>query len=140
MNLIGYWRDPDHETESTYPDPKDFVNPGWLRAERALLVAYLRPKQHLMGQWGYSWCRFHCGISDRDMGSLCFTDGIWAWPQGLAHYVEKHSIVLPDEFIETCRQNAWSCPDRSPAWNLRDKSTDFWLAWTQRYLDAKDRA
>jgi len=44
------------------------------------------------------------------MGCVDYFDGIWEWPQGLAHYVEKHSVVLPQEFIDTMRANAWKVP------------------------------
>jgi hypothetical protein len=45
---------------------------------------------------GYSQCRF-CGIQN---GSGEFTDGLLIWPEGLAHYVEKHHVRLPSE-VET---------------------------------------
>lgn len=32
------------------------------------------------------------------------------WPEGLAHYVECHSVRLPDEFIETMRSHSWHVP------------------------------
>jgi hypothetical protein len=59
---------------------------------------------------GYSFCRFVCGIADWDMGSADFCDGDWLWPEGLAHYVEKHSVRLPDEFIECMRLRSWQPP------------------------------
>jgi hypothetical protein len=59
---------------------------------------------------GYSFCRFGCGIPDRDMGSCDFYDGEWLWPQGLAHYIERHSVRLPDEFIQTMRSHSWQVP------------------------------
>ena len=37
------------------------------------------------------------------------TDGVWAWPRTLAHYVRQHHIALPDEFMEHMKANAWSC-------------------------------
>ena len=29
------------------------------------------------------------------------SDGVWQWPEGLVHYVECHSLRLPDEFVAT---------------------------------------
>jgi len=56
---------------------------------------------------GYSFCRFACGIPDQQMGCTEFYDGVWVWPEGLAHYVECHSVLLPDEFIQTMRSHSW---------------------------------
>ena len=33
------------------------------------------------------------------MGASEFTDGTWAWPEGLAHFVENYDVQLPDEFV-----------------------------------------
>jgi hypothetical protein len=64
---------------------------------------------------GYSFCRFVCGTPNDQMGSVDFYDGEWQWPQGLAHYVEHHSIRLPDEFIDTMRSRSWQLPsERQP--------------------------
>jgi hypothetical protein len=62
---------------------------------------------------GYSHCRFQCGIPDSQMGSAEYNDGIWAWPEGLAHYVEMHLIALPDEFLTHVRVNDYEIPHRS---------------------------
>jgi hypothetical protein len=32
------------------------------------------------------------------------------WPEGLAHYVEVHSVRLPDEFIDHMRSQGWRVP------------------------------
>lgn len=38
------------------------------------------------------------------------TDGTYAWPAILAHYVERHHVRLPDEFMTHVRGNAWTVP------------------------------
>jgi hypothetical protein len=63
---------------------------------------------------GYSFCRFVCGVADTEMGGIDLHDGEWLWPQGLAHYVEHHSVRLPDEFIETMRSRCWRPPRDLP--------------------------
>lgn len=35
-----------------------------------------------------------------DMGRGELTDGVYMWPEGLAHYLEKHNVRLPQEFVE----------------------------------------
>lgn len=38
--------------------------------------------------------------SSLDMGSADLSDGTYLWPEGLAHYVEKHHVRLPAEFVK----------------------------------------
>lgn len=40
------------------------------------------------------------------------TDGIWAWPQYLAYYVQRYHISLPAEFLEHARRREWRPPQR----------------------------
>ena len=60
---------------------------------------------------GFAFCRFVCGISDRQLGTGDFHDGQWEWPVGLAHYVERHAVLLPAAFVETMRSNLWKVPE-----------------------------
>lgn len=129
LKLIGYWRDPDDASEMHYPDPDDLIDFGWLPEERHELASYLRPEQFMFGQWGYSWCRFHCGVTHTEMGSREFTDGVWMWPEGLAHYVEHHGVMLPDAFVEHARSNSWVVPEINSSWATRRKDSTFWLEW-----------
>ena len=44
-----------------------------------------------------------------EIGTIsAMTDGIWLWPSDLAYYVKKYGVKLPEEFIETMRNNNWS--------------------------------
>jgi hypothetical protein len=38
-------------------------------------------------------------MCDKQNGSGEFTDGTYAWPEGLAHYVYDHKVRLPEEFV-----------------------------------------
>ncbi len=49
---------------------------------------------------GFSGCRL-CGEVN---GSAEFTDGVYLWPEGLAHYVREHSVKLPDEVLAHVRR------------------------------------
>ena len=88
---------------------------------------------------GYSWCRFRCGIPDRELGCSEMTDGVWIWPDGLAHYVEVHGVPLPEEVIETMRANSWVPPVELPASADRRWETDssFWEEWGRSRSVAK---
>jgi hypothetical protein len=38
------------------------------------------------------------------------TDGTYAWPATFAHYIERHHVRVPDEFVSHMRDNAWTVP------------------------------
>lgn len=38
------------------------------------------------------------------------TDGVYAWPDFLAHYVEHYDVELPAEFEQHMRAHHWSAP------------------------------
>ena len=131
MRLLGYWLDVDDDATINYPEPQDLVDDSWLEGERELLASYLNPKQNTLGEWGFSWCRFECGITDEEMGSLAFTDGVWIWPQGLAHYIVEHGVTLPDVFVDHARSNGWKVPDYNESWNTRDIDPSIWIEWSK---------
>jgi hypothetical protein len=96
MKALGFWIRTAFDS--------DFIHPwevsGQMSPELVSAVAsYLRTGVLHEQYRGYSWCRFCCGIPDHQMGSRDLTDGIWVWPEGLAHYVEVHRVGLPDEFV-----------------------------------------
>lgn len=45
---------------------------------------------------GFSLCRI-CGCRN---GGTELTDGVYVWPDGLAHYVTEHDVRLPDVFVQ----------------------------------------
>ena len=59
------------------------------------------------------------------------TDGEWAWPEGLAHYVECHNLMLPEQLVESMRANQWRVPDVADLVPPAMWKTDlrFWLEW-----------
>jgi hypothetical protein len=66
-----------------------------------------------------------CGIADSSMGSRDLTDGTWVWPQGLAHYVEVHNVMLPQEFIDHVLAGAsFSQPVESQSYD-----DEYWIKW-----------
>ena len=94
---VGYWREPGLAAMllSDLPLAQDFVDPSWDSApERPVVLAYLR-NGRVHEQWmGWSDCRI-CG---KENGTQCLTDGVFVWPEGLAHYVEAHSL-RPDQSL-----------------------------------------
>jgi hypothetical protein len=133
---VGYWWSED---EWVYPHPKWLVQSDWRSNERENIVSYLQSGHEYLQWLGYSWCRCDCGIAEDQMGDSDLTDGEWVWPQGLAHYVERHSVRLPDEFIGTMRSHAWRIPEsakpkvvRLPLCESFFKSQEYLISWILR--------
>lgn len=90
---LGFWGGPS--SDATLPDPRDFVDAGWDPDERDLVAQYLRSGFLVRAYMGYSRCR----ICDRENGDADLTDGVFIWPDGLAHYIVEHEVRLPDIFV-----------------------------------------
>jgi hypothetical protein len=130
LRAVGYWH---NERHVAYPEPQALVatdqDPGQLRR----IAEWLR-RGEVFAQWrGLSFCRFDCGIDDAHMGSRCLTDGVWVWPEGLAHYVEDHHVLLPDEFVERALRDA---PIASAERARVDPDDAFWIAWAADHVAA----
>ena len=164
LKAVGYWR-PSEETlrrewgrgyggrpralreiaarrgrqPNPLPDPAWLVWAGWNPTELPGVLAYLRAGQEWIRFRGWSYCRFACGIAPSALGDRDLTDGVWVWPEGLAHYVEAHSVRLPDEFIEYMRVQGWRAPaepiarwvDRAAA-DRPGVDFSFWIEWSRR--------
>ena len=95
LKAIGFWI--TSLEDERRPAPQELV--GVMPADqRARLANYLATGMTHESYLGLSWCRFGCGIDSARMGSRDLTDGTWVWPEGLAHYVRDHDILLPEEF------------------------------------------
>jgi hypothetical protein len=131
LKLIGYWA--QSEGPSLYPHPKRLVRPDWHEEDRGRIAAYLRAGTVLAAYCGFSCCRI-CGICN---GSREFTDGDWAWPEGLAHYVEAHAVCLPDEIVATMAARGWQVPTNRGEPGCAPVDESFWVGWSAR-LNATD--
>ena len=140
LKAVGYWRSNDGSEvshKSELPDPRWLVRRGWRSRERRQILAYLRSGREYKRYAGYSYCRFWmCWTSLRVMGDRDLTDNVWVWPEGLAHYVQRHWVCLPDEFIATMQANGWQVPQdvvvrrpkqREPLYDL-----SLWVAWSRQ--------
>ena len=96
MRMIGHWMS---SRERHLAPPQEFVGP-WDEPSRQRVLEYLA-HGHIRSYRGYSSCRFPtCPAHAGPLGSRDHTDGIWAWPEGLAHYVRDHDVQLPVEFVD----------------------------------------
>ena len=103
---VGYWRGIHRKSYRgdfmianflECPDVNDFIDLAWNEEERKKVSSYLKK-----GRIKYSWmgCS-ECRICRKwDNGSHCLTDGEWIWPEGFAHYIEKHNVKPPQEFVD----------------------------------------
>ena len=108
LSIIGYWAAPGEPPDASrgWPDAQDLarrLDPD----DRAATVRHLNSGQPFRAFSGTSTCRI-CGAQ---LGSTERTDGTWAWPDRLEHYVEAHDVLLPEEFVSACHA---SVPP--PAW------------------------
>ena len=92
LTLIGYWLGP---SALGWPDVRDCVDPSWDKRERQTVIAHLRKGTRFRAFLGLSMCRF-CSVAN---GASEQTDGTYYWPEGLAHYLEKHGVRLPQRFV-----------------------------------------
>ncbi len=94
MKAIGYW---DDGRKLGLPDPKDFIDETWDPRIRRLVALYTATAPALISWRGYSSCRVCRALRN---GSACLSDHAYVWPEGFAHYVERHSVKVPDEFVK----------------------------------------
>lgn len=125
LRLIGYWI--DALDDDRFPPPQELVT-EWDASSKMKVINYLNSGRVLLHQRGISWCRYLC---DRRMGSRELTDGTWAWPEDLSHYVQDHNVQLPEEFIES------ACSDepayREPLEEMRRAEDSYWIAWVAKH-------
>jgi hypothetical protein len=126
LTAVGYWVTSLND-DFLFP-PQEFVRTNL----GAGVGSYLRSGEKYEQYRGYSWCRFQCGVPYDEMGSRDLTDGTWVWPEGLAHYVEAHSVNLPPRFVDHIASSI-----RTVA-NLRSQDDlvefGFWEAWCRHNL------
>jgi hypothetical protein len=97
--------------ESHLPSVWDYVDPTWDPRERELVLRYVsEPRWRGESCCGYSTCRI-CGKNDN--GSADFSDGLYVWPEGFAHYISQHAVRPPRAFIKHVLKHAWG-QARSP--------------------------
>jgi hypothetical protein len=127
LEILGHWFRAD--APSSLPLPQRLVS-GLGADERAAVLAYLRGGTAIVTYPEASFCRFACG--ETAMGTRDLTDGRWVWPEGLAHYVERHDVRLPPPFVA----HALACdgvvaPFRAPKprFGLYDASA--WQRWAE---------
>lgn len=125
--VLGWWFSPF--APSTLPRPQALVG-GLEPAARAAVLGYLRAGKALVTFPEASFCRFDCG--ETAMGTKDLTDGRYVWPEGLAHYVERHDVRLPEAFVAHVQERGGELASfKMPkaTFGLYDRAP--WLAWAK---------
>lgn len=131
VKAVGFWQNEDGD-HPHFPWPQTLVKPNWAGADLRNILVYLNSGHNALGDLvycGWSSCRFKGCIDGEFLGSGEKTDGEWGWPDGLAHYVARHSVVLPRSFVDTMKVNHWT-PPPWPTPPLRTEfDFSFWVNW-----------
>jgi hypothetical protein len=104
---IGFWRPdesliehyPSDSEELRYPTAVSAVDESWTGPERDVVLFHVKNGTVVDQYRGSSMCRI-CGIWNN--GSTDYSDGSYVWPEGYGHYIEKHAVKPPQEFIDHC--------------------------------------
>ena len=87
------------------PRVEDHIDQQWDPNEQEQVLEYLDGCQfgfHLqrnisvIAEYGTSLCR----ICECENGSKEYSNSEFTWPEGLAHYIRKHHVRPPQEFID----------------------------------------
>ena len=66
-------------------------------------------------------------------GWVELSDGVWLWPDGLAHDVEAHGVRLPDEFVAHAAARDFRPPKPEPESNGDFVvQHEFWTDWCRK--------
>lgn len=111
---VGYWRSPE---DQRWPDPAELVDPNWDPDERSAVCDYLQRGFVARAYLGKAACKL-CGEAT---GSRELSDGVFIWPEGLAHYVGHHSVRLPMRIMDHVKARAEELEDAEidDSWWLR---------------------
>jgi hypothetical protein len=95
LRLFGFWRS-TARPELPLPTPSPPPPP----AAAAVLLHYLTAHALVESyEHGYSVCRL-CGERSKALGCATLTDGVFAWPEGFAHYFAAHGVQPPPGVLE----------------------------------------
>lgn len=92
---VGFWNNQQNDYPQ-YPMPQDMV--GKLDKEtKRKIIDYLSDRKFFKVAYrGWADCRI-CG---EHLGSSDYSDKKYTWPQGYEHYIQKHNVVPPKDFIK----------------------------------------
>lgn len=103
LRPVGFWTT---RPGDGLPDPSTLASRSWETQRRELIGSYLKNGAVIDEQDDLAVCRIcneSCGYRER-------TDGVWRWPEGLAHYVTRHGVKLPPELVDHMARQGFKPP------------------------------
>ncbi len=103
LRPVGFW---STRPGDGLPDPAGLVSKSWEKSRRGRIAEYLKGAAVIDEADELAECQLcgeSCGYRER-------TDGVWRWPEGLAHYVQQHGVKLPAELVKHMAQHDFSPP------------------------------
>jgi hypothetical protein len=107
VRRVGFFRELRHGHKEG-PSLRDAVR-AWAREDEGGIVAYLRGCPVLIASPGRAKDVLDPGGGRAGTGSVK-TDGVWAWPDDLPHYVERYHVELPAEFLAHISARKYQVP------------------------------
>ena len=141
MIKIGFWKN-NAGTEEGRNEVNSFHG-SMDDAETKCIIKYIEASEKGMGYMGWASCRA-CGdrLGSRDMST---PDGKFMFPQGYEHYILKHYVRPPEEFIRAATewlngglgdQQRWLNDEEVKAYNSRHllpppgaEAVEQWAKW-----------
>jgi len=118
---------PIEEKQDPYIHPKQVIDPEfWQKHNKEKISQYLKSGTVAIRYRGFSCCR----LCEKMLGSCERTDGIWAWPDMLEHYVDEHDVILPIPFLNHAESNNYKIDIDGFDYNT---DLTFWEEWCNRH-------
>jgi len=96
-----------------WPLPSHAIHAEWDAAERERVITYLEQcyETGFMEPESHALCRLGCAPEQvTDRGAGCLTDGTWQFSASLLHYVRRHGLRPPEDFLSHMRQRNFEVP------------------------------
>ena len=105
---FGYWSGRS-TPKGQLPSLSAWIDPSWTADDKAKIVLYLRDATCILAGAGGM---MKCPLCDERYPKMAvMSDGEYFWPISLAHFVESHSVRLPDTILAHIRSAQW-CPPK----------------------------
>ena len=102
LRPVGFWTS---RRGDGLPDPRQLMSTTWEKQRRLHIASYLATAPILDDLEPHD-----CLVCGARAGGRERTDGVWRFPEGLAHYVTAHGVKLPGELIEHMAKNNFAAP------------------------------
>lgn len=103
----------DSPLDPLFPTMGQWIDLNWQPHDLDRIVAYLKLTPICwLSQGDFDHACSLCGTPLPE-NSTWIWDGVWLWPYNLFHYVEKHSLRLPDAMVQRIRERDYLPPDEA---------------------------